>query len=108
MDCRGHRELGGETMNRQVISVQQMNHLLETGRYTLIDVRPPRMYRQNHIPGAINLPYTLIDEWQKHLVKGQRYIIVCSRGNASLDAVKQLQNIGIQAVSVDGGMASYQ
>ncbi len=41
------------------ISTSELVKLFQSGKkFTLIDARPPAMYEQSHIPGAVSIPYS--------------------------------------------------
>lgn len=52
--------------SEQLITLDEIKSLLaqgpEKGAYTLIDSRPPTMYAEGHIPGAMSLPYAKFAE----------------------------------------------
>jgi len=46
----------------QTIGIEELFELQESGEVLLYDVRVPYFYKMDHIPGAINWPYTWYDE----------------------------------------------
>ncbi len=61
----------------------------------IIDVGSPSLYKSNHIPGSINIPYELlINNYRKYLNKKDIYYLYCQSGKLSKRAVIILSSIG--------------
>ena len=72
----------------------------------LIDVRSPKAYTKQHIPGAVNIPLAELVERQAELPDARDTPIVtaCFRGNMSLKGMLVLQSLGYRNVkSLNGG-----
>lgn len=88
------------------------------GKGILVDVREPEEYRNGHIPGAINLPYSELKGRIPELkaMTGTPYprrrivpvILYCNRGNTSLLAARDLLREGFCIKNVYGGIQSYR
>ncbi len=68
----------------------------------LVDVRPSMMYKQGHIPGAINIPF---NEIETASVEPGSYLY-CVSGNHAGMAQETLAKRGIETTNI-GGMESY-
>ncbi len=68
----------------------------------IIDVRPPEMYAEGHIPGAVNIPLAKIPEAD---VKPGSYLYCVSGYHAGL-AKEDLAKRGIAAEDI-GGIENY-
>ncbi len=68
----------------------------------LIDVRPAEMYKEGHIPGAINIP---LAEMDKADVKPGSYLYCVTGYHAGL-AEEELAKRGIKATDI-GGIEKY-
>ena len=81
-----------------------MKNILE--KATVIDVRTPQEYAQDHYPGAVNIP---LDEIQQHLQELKTtegpIVAYCRSGNRSGMAVSILKQNGINEVYNGGGLA---
>ena len=67
----------------------------------LIDIEPKEIYNQNHINGAINIPYeTLLYNRERLLDKNETYYIYCRGGQKSKRAVNILDLYGYNVVQV--------
>ena len=72
----------------------------------LMDVREADEFRSGHIPGAVNMPLSVID--QVTLPKDKPIFVYCLRGTRSKRAVSRLKRMGYQNVKSIGGIASYK
>lgn len=70
----------------------------------IIDVREDYEFAEGHIPGAINVPLSEIDNYE---LTGKAYII-CRSGSRSAQAADILYEKGQDVVDVYGGMLSWQ
>lgn len=70
----------------------------------LIDVRPSLMYDQNHIEGAINIPFPTLRDNYHQIDKSKRVYIICNSGYTSYNSVLMLNQLGFDAINVAGGM----
>lgn len=77
---------------------------------TVIDVRPPREYRQGHIAGALNVPLDELSRRLADLPRGREVIAYC-RGPwcvLSFEAVARLRRAGIAARRLDRGLPEWR
>jgi rhodanese-related sulfurtransferase len=74
---------------------------------TLLDVRSPMEFEENHIPGAINIPLDMVESNIKQILELQKPIVVyCLSGGRSSTAKSILQQNGIQDIYNGGGIFS--
>jgi rhodanese-related sulfurtransferase len=74
---------------------------------TLLDVRSPMEFEENHIPGAINIPLDIVVSNMKQISEMQKPIVVnCLSGGRSSTATSILQQNGIQDIYNGGGIFS--
>ena len=73
---------------------------------TILDVRTPEEFAENHFPDAINIP---LDQVQQNIEKFKEMpkpvIAYCRSGNRSGMAVSMLKQSGINDVINGGGLA---
>ena len=72
----------------------------------LLDVREADEFRSGHIPGAVNVPLSAIE--QVKLAKDKPLCVYCLRGTRSKQAVSYLKRMGYQNVRSIGGITSYK
>lgn len=85
-----------------------INELLNIDEANIIDIRTREKYNDNHIPGAINIPYNeLINNPSKYINRNNIYYIYCQRGISSLKCTEMLLFQGYKVVNIIGGYESY-
>lgn len=78
--------------------------LLQYNGLNIIDIRSEQSYNNNHIPGAINIPFEkLIVNPEKYLSRDKKYFIYCQRGITSPRTCQILINKGYKTVDIIGG-----
>ncbi|MEV7584493.1 rhodanese-like domain-containing protein [Streptomyces erythrochromogenes] len=89
-----------------------LQHLLANGDAPrLLDVRTPGEFRTSHIPGAHNVPLSILREHvadlRTHLDGG--VVLVCRSGSRAAQAQEALAGAGLADLSVlDGGMLAWE
>jgi len=73
-----------------------------------IDVRFIEEHKNKHIPASINIPLYLLRLNAKKLPKQKKYIIYCDTGSRSASATYILNEKGLDAYLLEGGLAQYQ
>ena len=77
-------------------------------KINIIDIRSIERYNNNHINGAINIPFEkLLINPSKYLSKNNIYYIYCQKGVQSKKACLMLKNMGYNVVNVNGGYESW-
>lgn len=74
---------------------------------TVLDVREPAEWEHGHIEGALHIPLGQLPSRLQELPVGGRLLVVCKIGGRSAQAVGFLQQQGIEAVNLDGGMTDW-
>lgn len=95
-------------MKLTMISSNELDKWLEEKQCMLIDVRTPSQYYECHIDGAVNMPYERIHTMLGSLPKNIPVIFYCERGSSSLDVCKQACRLGINGITVVGGIHEYR
>ena len=72
----------------------------------LLDVRETEEFESGHIPGAVNLPLSQIE--QAKLEKNAPIYAYCLRGTRSRQAVGRLARMGYTKVRSIGGITGYK
>lgn len=93
-------------MDKQLVSPREVDRYAFQNEYVIIDIRPPREFRERHIKGAVCIPYERLAEQVKFL-RNRTLILYCDRGGLSLRAAAELQELGYDAKSVVGGIEGY-
>ena len=79
-----------------------VHELRERAGTPLIDVREEWEFESGHVPGAVNLPMSVIGERLDELPDGA-FDVICKVGGRSARVVEVLEARGYDATNVDGG-----
>ena len=74
---------------------------------TVLDVREGDEWAAGHIEGAIHIPLSELSGRLPELPDADPLVVVCRGGGRSARATAYLQQIGIEAVNLDGGMKAW-
>ena len=77
------------------------------GDALVVDVREAREYRPGHVPGAQNLPLSVLPARLPELPKSQPVYVICQAGGRSAQATELMRAVGIEAISVAGGTGAW-
>lgn len=74
----------------------------------LIDIRTTQSYNNNHIPGAIHIPFEELLAKAKHYLDPKvQYYIYCQKGTKSVKLCQILNQLGYHTTSIAGGYESW-
>lgn len=77
--------------------------------YIILDVRAQEEYEEGHIPGAIVIPHTEIEDRAEEELpdKGQLILIYCRSGRRSKIAAETLAELGYTNIREFGGILDW-
>ena len=82
---------------------KQMQELVNTGNYSVVDAREPADYAASHLKGAISGNADTIAELLPQLPKGKPVLTYCYSGNRSFAVAEKLAAAGYTVInSLDG------
>jgi len=83
---------------------------VKDGLVTVLDVRPAEEYQSGHVPGAINVPLSELEEYLNQLDSHQEVVAYCRGPHCVLafDAVEQLRQKGITAHRMEDGFPEWK
>ncbi len=84
-----------------------VHELRERAGTPLVDVREEWEFESAHVPGAVNLPMSVIGERLDELPDGA-FDVICKVGGRSAQAAAYLLQQGYDVVNLDGGMLDWQ
>lgn len=95
----------------ELITVEEMDSLLEMEKVQLVDVRTPQEYADGHIEGAINIDFT--DENFEILLsevdKTKPVAVYCGRGGRSGKCSAYMKKAGFTKIyDLDGGITEWK
>lgn len=92
----------------KTITTEELQKRVEAGeQLNIIDVREPDEVAAGMIPGAKHIPLGEVDSRVEDFSKDQPYYMVCRSGARSGNATSFLNDQGIDATNVEGGMLSW-
>lgn len=110
IELEGEGEVELEEGEVEIVSPEQFNELRQ-GAGQVVDVRTPSEYRENQIPGAMNIDFTDIgffNEVQK-LDDNEPVLIYCDEGRLSPEAASLVSVEGFPEVYIlEGGIENWQ
>ena len=73
----------------------------------VVDVRESREYRPGHVPGAKNMPLSLLPALLPEVPKDRPVYVICQSGGRSAQATALMRAVGIDATNVAGGTGAW-
>jgi rhodanese-related sulfurtransferase len=92
------------------ISRAELQERMKKGLVTLLDVRPEDEFGLGHLPGAVNVPLSMLKSWLSHAGKKVEIVAYC-RGPycvMSFEAVAELRAKGFKARRLADGFPEWQ
>jgi len=101
-----------EIVNSTTIGADELMSRIEAETApTILDVRTPEEFAAGHVPGAINIPYTELEERYSELeLEGSDELVVyCQSGRRAAIAEAALSELGFTNVrDLDGHIAAWK
>ncbi len=90
------------------IHIDELYSLVENKEdLNVIDVRPEELYKEGHVPGAVHMPLSTLEDNLDELDKSKTYHLICHDGKGSKKATQILLDNGFDAVNVEQGTPEY-
>ncbi len=95
----------------ELITVEEMDSLVQLGEVQLVDVRTPNEYAEGHIESAINIDFR--DEDFEKLIsqvdKSKPVAVYCGRGGRSGKCSSYMKKAGFTKIyDLDGGITEWK
>jgi len=85
------------------IGTAELEALLDDDDARVVDIRPPGAYRQGHIPGSENVPFSTLVQNVEAFEGDDRVVTVCPKGESSVKAARLIASYE----GFDGRVESY-
>jgi len=97
-------------MNRiKQIAKQDAQTQLREAKAVFVDIRDPRSFEEDHVPGAIHLSDANVESFLREADKAKTTIVYCYHGISSQGAAEYLQEKGFSDVfSLIGGFEEWR
>lgn len=93
------------------VDAQAAKKLVMEGKVTVVDVRSPDEYKEEHIAGAKNVDF-FAEDFSKELEKldkAKPYLIHCASGKRSTSSLKTFEKLGFKNLfHLDGGFNAWK
>lgn len=102
--------LQGRVAGAKSISPLELPQIQRDSKTTIIDIRDPKDYNEQHLPGSINIPLPEINADNAKLLKhkDKSVIVTCHAGHQSGKAAKQLVTLGFDKIfMLNGGLLAW-
>lgn len=91
------------------ITAHELKELVEAGKAPhILDVREADEFAAGHIPGALNVPASLLPVKIGEIDKSKAWHVICLSGGRSAMAVQYLAGMGWDVTNVAGGMSAWR
>lgn len=103
------REKGEKAMYQQ-ITAEEAKKIMDSGKeHMIVDTREQDEFDEGHIPGAILIPYTEIENKAEEMIpnKNKLILVYCRSGRRSKIASEALCNLGYTNVKEFGGIIDW-
>ena len=100
---------GGSGMYEQITAENAKKIMESGGEYVILDVREQDEFDSGHIPGAILIPYTEIENRAEVMIpdKEKLILVYCRSGRRSKMAAQSLAKLGYTNVKEFGGIIDW-
>ncbi len=86
----------GKRANSREISAQALKEIIDGGKGVIVDVRDPKEFENETVPGAVNIPLDQLDAKLKGMSKESLIVFVCNNGKLSSRAQKIAEKAGFR------------
>ncbi|SEB35350.1 Rhodanese-related sulfurtransferase [Paramicrobacterium humi] len=90
------------------ISVTDLAARREAGEAPIIDVREADEWASRHVEGAVHIPLSEFMQREHELPEAEELYILCHSGGRSARVTQYLEQKGVSAVNVVGGIEAWQ
>lgn len=96
--------------NLEPIPREELLERVRDDLVTVLDVRPPEEYAAGHVPGAVNIPLSKLEEYLKDINPKQEIVAYCRGPHCVLafDAVARLREKGLKARRMQDGFPEWK
>jgi rhodanese-related sulfurtransferase/DNA-binding transcriptional ArsR family regulator len=89
---------------------EELLERIKEGTVIVLDVRPEKEYSSGHVPGAVNVPLSELEEYLKKMDTTKEVVAYCRGPHCilSFDAVARLREEGMDARRMEDGMPEWK
>lgn len=100
----------GEKAMYEIITTEDAKNIMDSGdELVILDVREQDEFDEGHIPGAILIPYTEIENKAEEMLpdKDKLILVYCRSGRRSKIAAESLAKLGYSNIKEFGGIIDW-
>ena len=100
----------GEKVMYEKITPEEAKNIMDSGEeYIVLDTREQSEFDEGHIPGAILIPYTEIEDKAEEMLpdKDAQILVYCRSGRRSKIAAQSLADMGYTDIKEFGGIIDW-
>ncbi len=100
----------GEKEMYEIITAEDAKNIMDSGEeLVILDVREQDEFDEGHIPGAILIPYTEIENKAEEMLpdKDKQILVYCRSGRRSKIAAESLAKLGYTNIKEFGGIIDW-
>jgi len=100
----------GEKAMYKQITAEEAKEIMDSGeKHIILDVREQSEFDEGHIPGAILIPYTEIENKAEEMLldKDMQILVYCRSGRRSKIAAESLAKLGYTNIKEFGGIIDW-
>ncbi|HEB87513.1 MAG TPA: metalloregulator ArsR/SmtB family transcription factor [Gammaproteobacteria bacterium] len=96
--------------NLEAVPARELLKRAREGLVTVLDVRPPEEYAAGHVPGAVNVPLSELEQHLDKIDPHQEVVAYCRGPHCVLafDAVARLREKGLKARRLEDGFPEWK
>jgi rhodanese-related sulfurtransferase len=101
--------LGDEFQTPAIVAAEVQVRQGTPDALLVVDVRPNGEYKSGHIAGAVNIPYTKVDQHLDELRKAKGVVLYCTQGHRTRQAEQTLLDHQVPNLfHLEGGLGAWQ
>lgn len=110
VSCVNIAKNGEKPMYKQITPLEAKEIMDSEKDFLVLDVREKDEYESGHIPGAVLIPYTEIENKAEEIItdKNKQILVYCRSGRRSKIASESLAKLGYTDVKEFGGIIDWQ
>ncbi|MGJ9385394.1 rhodanese-like domain-containing protein [Salipaludibacillus sp. CF4.18] len=90
------------------IDQEEVLKAVDNDNVEFVDLREEKLYKEGHIPGALNIPYEVFQQRYDELNEEKTVLLVCHTGPMGVESAEFLVKKGFKdVVNFDGGMSMW-
>lgn len=95
-------------MEKEITVIEARDLIQGENDLQLLDVRTEESFKNDSLPGFMNVPLNSISRTISDLDGRKRTLLICKDGSQSHEALKLLESVGFNAQVIRGGLKDWK